>query len=509
MEKFSTSHRGALAAALAMVLLAACSASSALPASRGLITLSGARVPPDPARMDSIDIWLRPQLDNIREDPTFLIFTDFSEVPVMPWENFVIEGDTARGYLDGTIAEARPAYLVYAHLHLMHRMERLEEWLPDAVGLEGYELERAIVARTAEVWFYGRSLYGWPPYLPLDELLFSSENGYLDAYLLTAARGGVRHGAGRLAGRERRGAGSVPHLVPECLRDKPARPALMPDRDPSAPQAGARGRDSPDAGLVEEWTRTGNWLFRWRSYLPLLVLALLAALSFAFPSNAAGQVDRWELAGMLVAVAGLLLRAWTVGHAPAGTSGRGTRKLGSRLAQHRGRVLGGAPSPLPGKPPDLGRRGRDHGQSPRRGGHGSGVLDLQRAHHAGRGALPARALRLSLHPLGGAHARAAARSPALATQPAAVFVAVRARAGPRRPVRLGGGDDRPGGRGDAGCGRWPRHPRPSGRSTSAPEPWCMSCSGGSRRIRRCSMWREGRRRREGTGEGRETVFTPV
>ena len=186
MEKFSTSHRGALGAALAMVLLAACSASSALPPSRGLITLSGARVPPDPARMDSIDIWLRPELQNIEEDPTFLIVTGFSDGPVMPWEGFVIEGDTARLSLDGAIADARPVYLVYAHLHLMHRMERLDEWLPDAVGLDGYELERAIVARTTDVWFYGRSLYGWAPYLPMDELLFSSENGYLDAYLLTA-----------------------------------------------------------------------------------------------------------------------------------------------------------------------------------------------------------------------------------------------------------------------------------------------------------------------------------
>ena len=101
----------------------------------------------------------------------------------------------------------------------------------------------------------------------------------------------------------------------------------MPDRDPPAPQAGVRGREAPEAGLVEEWTRTGNWLFRWRSYLPLLVLAFLAALSFVVPSNTAGQVDRWELAGMLVAAGGLLLRAWTVGHAPAGTSGRGTRML--------------------------------------------------------------------------------------------------------------------------------------------------------------------------------------
>ena len=186
MVKLSTSHRGALGAALAMVLFAACSASSALPPSRGLITLSGARVPPDPARMDSIDIWLRPELQNIEEDPTFLIVTGFSDGPRMPWEGFVIEGDTARLSLDGAIAEARPTYLVYAHLHLMHRMDRLEEWLPGAVGLDGYELERAIVARTADVWFYGRSLYGWAPYLPLDELLFSSENGYLDAYLLTA-----------------------------------------------------------------------------------------------------------------------------------------------------------------------------------------------------------------------------------------------------------------------------------------------------------------------------------
>ncbi len=101
----------------------------------------------------------------------------------------------------------------------------------------------------------------------------------------------------------------------------------MPDRDPRAPHTGARRRETPDAGLVEEWARAGHWLFRWRSYLPLLVLAALAALSFALPPGTAGQLDGWELAGMLVALAGLVLRAWTVGHAPAGTSGRGTRKL--------------------------------------------------------------------------------------------------------------------------------------------------------------------------------------
>ena len=101
----------------------------------------------------------------------------------------------------------------------------------------------------------------------------------------------------------------------------------MAEGDPPVPEAGARRRESPDTGLVEEWTRTGNWLFRRRSYLPLVVVAALAAVSFAFPSSTAGRLDGWEVAGILVGLAGLVLRVWTVGHAPAGTSGRGTREL--------------------------------------------------------------------------------------------------------------------------------------------------------------------------------------
>ena len=186
MENLSGSHRGTLGMLLAIVMLTGCANASSLPASRGLITLSGARLPPDADRMDAIDLWIRPQLENIEEDPSFLIVTGFQDEPTMPWEEFVIEGDTANLSLDGTIAEARAVYLIYAHLHLMDRMDRLTDWLPDVVGLEGYELEKAIVARITDVWFYGRSVFGWPPYSPLDELLYSNENGYLDAYLLTA-----------------------------------------------------------------------------------------------------------------------------------------------------------------------------------------------------------------------------------------------------------------------------------------------------------------------------------
>ncbi len=101
----------------------------------------------------------------------------------------------------------------------------------------------------------------------------------------------------------------------------------MPNGDPPARAVEPRSREFPEAGLVEEWTRAGNWLFRWRSYLPLAVLASLAVLSYTFPPVTAGQLDGWELAGLAVGLAGLALRVWTVGHAPAGTSGRGTRRL--------------------------------------------------------------------------------------------------------------------------------------------------------------------------------------
>ena len=79
-----------------------------------------------------------------------------------------------------------------------------------------------------------------------------------------------------------------------------------------------------DAGLIEEWTRAGNWLFRWRGHLPLLVLIFLMWVSYSSSTSAvaAGRLDVWELVGILIGVVGLGLRAWTVGHAPRGTSYR-------------------------------------------------------------------------------------------------------------------------------------------------------------------------------------------
>lgn len=80
--------------------------------------------------------------------------------------------------------------------------------------------------------------------------------------------------------------------------------------------------------LREEFKQTGNWLFRWRSYLPvlLLVLALPAVYESASRSGYPGVPLVWKVLALALAFTGLAVRILTVGHVPAGTSGRNTLK---------------------------------------------------------------------------------------------------------------------------------------------------------------------------------------
>ena len=79
--------------------------------------------------------------------------------------------------------------------------------------------------------------------------------------------------------------------------------------------------------LREEFERSGNWLFRWRSYLPLLLL-LPMMLAIGHPHSLGvndARPDFWPLVCMGISFCGLAIRVATVGYAPAGTSGRNTR----------------------------------------------------------------------------------------------------------------------------------------------------------------------------------------
>lgn len=175
-------------ALLLLPLVVGCAATAGLPQPRSLVMRSGARLTADQARMAVIDQWVREEVLNIVEDPSFFIRAQSVRDPVYPWEEFRFSanGDTAIVNLQGAAPDARIHHEIYAHLHMMKSMDRLDEWLPDSEGLEGYQLERAILVRVSDAWLYGRTIFDLAPYAPLDELIFANENGYLDAFILTA-----------------------------------------------------------------------------------------------------------------------------------------------------------------------------------------------------------------------------------------------------------------------------------------------------------------------------------
>ncbi|HSG07556.1 MAG TPA: isoprenylcysteine carboxylmethyltransferase family protein [Longimicrobiales bacterium] len=85
----------------------------------------------------------------------------------------------------------------------------------------------------------------------------------------------------------------------------------------------------PAPGIVSERLQSGNWLFRWRSYPPLVVMAYVTVLVSWRPLPAGGEetIPLWAGLGLACGVLGLAIRGWTVGHVPLGTSGRGTKEL--------------------------------------------------------------------------------------------------------------------------------------------------------------------------------------
>jgi protein-S-isoprenylcysteine O-methyltransferase Ste14 len=72
--------------------------------------------------------------------------------------------------------------------------------------------------------------------------------------------------------------------------------------------------------------RQGNWLFRWRSFLPLLIIPLfiIGLRNFTYPKGSLLLDRLWELFCFAIALFGLGIRIYTVGYVPERTSGRTT-----------------------------------------------------------------------------------------------------------------------------------------------------------------------------------------
>jgi protein-S-isoprenylcysteine O-methyltransferase Ste14 len=81
----------------------------------------------------------------------------------------------------------------------------------------------------------------------------------------------------------------------------------------------------------------GNWLFRNRSWVPLLpLLVLLASLPFAPPPLHGDDRLFWECFCISVSLAGLVIRAATIGCKPRGTSGRNRRVQNAQVLNTTG-----------------------------------------------------------------------------------------------------------------------------------------------------------------------------
>lgn len=78
--------------------------------------------------------------------------------------------------------------------------------------------------------------------------------------------------------------------------------------------------------LLEDYERTGRWLFSWRSYLPLLLTLLVITALLSPGSDLIGEQYRtlWAIVCICVAFFGSTIRLTAVAYVPEGTSERFT-----------------------------------------------------------------------------------------------------------------------------------------------------------------------------------------
>ncbi len=151
-----------------------------------MVIPSGARLRVDQDRANEINAWVTAEQRNIQQDPSFWVISQPAEGEPYPWEGMRMSNDTVWVPVPRRSNDPQLVFQIYGHQHLMARMGRQEEWLPEAPDATGFELERAILARAADAWILGRAVYNTVPYAPLDELAYAKESGFLEPFIFTA-----------------------------------------------------------------------------------------------------------------------------------------------------------------------------------------------------------------------------------------------------------------------------------------------------------------------------------
>ncbi len=76
--------------------------------------------------------------------------------------------------------------------------------------------------------------------------------------------------------------------------------------------------------LTENLERRGEWLFRWRSFLPLVIVPFAIWVTILDDSYPAFDDLNWLATCFSFSLLGQTIRALTIGYVPKGTSGRNT-----------------------------------------------------------------------------------------------------------------------------------------------------------------------------------------
>src|ERR1051325_4107765 len=89
-----------------------------------------------------------------------------------------------------------------------------------------------------------------------------------------------------------------------------------------------RRPDTHRVALEAEFRKQGEWLFRWRSYLPIVLVPLVGiAIAQTDTRDVTAFDDVWDYFCLGVSFIGLLVRSLTIGFVPRQTSGRNTTEL--------------------------------------------------------------------------------------------------------------------------------------------------------------------------------------
>ena len=78
--------------------------------------------------------------------------------------------------------------------------------------------------------------------------------------------------------------------------------------------------------LVNSWEKQGNFLFKYRGQFPVILFVLSVPFLYFTDSINESSVICWNYTAVLVSVFGFLIRFYTIGTTPKGTSGRNTKE---------------------------------------------------------------------------------------------------------------------------------------------------------------------------------------